>query len=144
MPRRIFQVAWLALACFGCFACEPGEPQIDVSVTMSPLIQATATRAVVVLYPAAPLSSCEVLRLSERDETTPKRGSNRSAIELNSPPPHEAEFFNLVPGDYQIAVFVYDAGDAMIGFGCLAAAVTIELGERTDAPEIEVRDVPVT
>ena len=39
---------------------------------------------------------------------------------------------------------VYDGGNAMIGFGCLAAPVNIELGKRTEAPQIEVREVPIT
>jgi hypothetical protein len=140
MPRRLFQV----IALFALFGCEPSAPEIGISVTMSPLIGATARRAVVVLYPAAPPSTCEVLRLSEMGETMPKRGSNRSAIMLDGSPPHMTEFFNLVPGDYQIAVFVYDGADQMVGFGCLMAPVTIELGVYTDAPQIEVREVPAT
>ncbi len=130
-------MAVLAALC----ACGSGEPQLDLAMRMSPEL-AMADHAVVVLFTAAPPTSCEVLRLSEKDEPIPKRGAYRSEVTISGTGPQDTEFFELVPGDYQIAVFVYAAGGGLVGFGCRPEPVTIELGKRTEAPVIEVRALP--
>ena len=139
MSRRVLPLIGL----LGLLACEPGDPQIDISVTMSPVIAAEAARAIVVLFPAAPPTTCEILRLSEKNTTDPlKIGTYRSTVTLPAAPPHEANFFDLVPGDYQIAVFVYDDQSELVGFGCQMAPVEIELGKRAESSLIEVRSLP--
>jgi hypothetical protein len=130
------------MALLGLLACGPGDPEIDISVSMSPLIPMDATEAVVVLFPAAPASSCEVLRLSEKSSDAKQIGTYRSVVPLvNQAPPHGASFFELVPGEYQVAVYVY-RGEDLVGFGCQMSPVTIELGKRTETQSIQVRALP--
>ena len=135
MSRRVLSV--IALLC----ACGPADPEIGISVSMSPLIAAGAVRAIVVLFPA-PIVDCEVLRLSEKNVQPNRFGTYRSNVMLDGSPPHATEFFELVPGDYQLAVFVYDEDDEVVGFGCEMTAVTIELGKRSDVGTIEVQPPP--
>ena len=140
MSRRVLPV----IALLGLFGCEPSDPPIDVSVSMSPVIAQNANRAVVILFPAAPPTTCEVLRLSEKNAMDPmKIGTYRSIVQLaGRMGPQQTEFFDVVPGQYQIAVFVYDASSMLIGFGCQMPAVTIELGKRAESMTIEVRAIP--
>src|SRR5688572_19662801 len=79
--------------------CGPAEPEINIDVTMSPVIAMNAFRADVALYPAAtPLASCSVIRLSER-QNEPKRAAYVQRILLASGD-RTVDFFDLVEGSY--------------------------------------------
>jgi hypothetical protein len=129
------------IACLGLLACEPADPQLDISMTISPVIAMGAVRAIVVLFPAEPPTSCEVLRLSEKSSDASQIGTYRSTVQLQGSQ-RSTELFDLVPGDYQVAVFVYDGESDLVGFGCQMNPVQIELGKRTETPTIEVRALP--
>ena len=45
-------------------------------------------------------------------------------------------------GTYQIAVFVFDDQNELIGFGCDANALTIENGKHAQRGPIVVQEVP--
>jgi hypothetical protein len=66
-------------------------------------------------------------------------GTYRSMVMLDGRSSYATDFFELVPGDYQVAVFVYDGDDQVVGFGCETTAVTIELGKKSDVGTIEVQ-----
>lgn len=125
-------------------ACEPADPQLEISMTMSLVIAMGATEAMVVLFPATePLTSCEVFRLSEKNAPDPEQlGTYRTKVELDGTKAHQTNIWDIVPGRYQVAVFIYDGGGKVLGFGCPLNAVAIEMGKRTETPAIDIRPPP--
>ena len=126
-------------------ACEPADPQLEIAMTMSPVIAMGATEAMVVLFPATdPLTNCEVFRLSEKNAPDPDLlGTYRAKVELSGNKPYQANIWDIVPGRYQVAVFVYDGGKNVLGFGCPPnTALTIEMGKRAEPTAIDIRPPP--
>jgi hypothetical protein len=125
-------------------ACEPSEPPIDIDISMSPVIAMNADEAMVVLFPATdPPTSCDVFRLTEKNAPDGTLiGTYRTTIDVKGTMAHQTNIWGIVPGRYQVAVFVYDMMDAVVGFGCLPMPVTIEEGKRTETPTIDIRPPP--
>lgn len=130
MSRRDLPVVGaLLLLC----ACGGPEVGVDIQMSMSPLIAPEAVRATVSLY-NAPVS-CEVVRLSPTRD-----GIYNSQVTLAGGAA-STELFEIVPGRYQVAVFVFDASDEVIGFGCDPREVEVEQGRRAELGPITVDPV---
>jgi hypothetical protein len=108
-----------------------GDDGIAIGVSLSPAIAQEAVRAKIALYNAP--ASCNVIRISN------KSGIYEQIVAIGE---RGTEFFDVTPNPYQIAVFVYDASDALIGFGCDPTAVIVESGRRTMRGPITVGPLP--
>ena len=139
MLNRVLPVTLILLA-----SCEPSDPPFQLAMTMSPVIAQTAREALIVLFAADPdPNPCEVLRLSEKNtQDKMTLGTYRVPFTLDGTGPQSTEIFDLFPGRYQVAVFVYDGGKKLVGFGCQMQALTIEEGKQTETTMIEIRPSP--
>lgn len=130
MSRRDLRVIGALLFLGACGAPEPG---VDVRMKMSPVIAEEAVQATVSLY-NAPVS-CEVIRISESRE-----GVYNAQVPVAGGTPG-TELFELVPGSYQVAVFVFDGDQNLIGFGCDPRPVEIEQGKQSEIGPIGINPI---
>ncbi len=122
MSGRKLRVAVLAFALFACGGSEgPLEVKIDsASRALFPGLASASVR----LYP--PDATCSVIQLSGDGPAPSYSAAAAIGGDLGT-----AELDTIVAGAYTLVVWGYDAGNALIAFGC-KEGVVIEDGKQTE------------